>query len=168
MLSVWCKESVSNPYSFVKTVLSLSKTYRLHCQRNGRWQLKSRCQPTNSNPPDGSILIRWGPETTDHRMSSASAVHLHVWCCYLSLVSGMMWLNVGRPPLPSVFITLKHFVLLEIFTCGLWWRLFLPKLYCLIDNHVILYRVLMTKINMRICVWDYEFLLRSCTNCRSS
>lgn len=39
---------------------------------------------------DGPILDRQGPETTDAVMSFVSSVPLHVCCCDLSLVFGMV------------------------------------------------------------------------------
>lgn len=91
----------------------------------GNWS--SRCQPSRRTLSDLSVSDRQGPETTDPGMSFASAVSLQVCCSDLSLVSGTVWMGVGKLPL--------HPILLGIFICGLLRRWFFPKLYCLFDNN---------------------------------
>lgn len=70
------------------------------CQKRGGQQLKFRCQPPRRQIPDGWISTRQNPETTDSWMSFALAVLLHVCCYDISQVSSMVWMGVGRSPLP--------------------------------------------------------------------
>lgn len=139
------------------------------CQRSSRWQLKFKVSAHQEEISD-----RQGPQ--DHRLWNVFCFCC-TFICLLLLSSSGVWHGVnrcGEIPTACNVVCLSHGNIpfyWAFFTCGLLWRWFLLRLYCLIDNNnASLNRIFMrkNKTRKRYTARTYEFLLRSRIDCGSS